>query len=715
MVTPGDRLPAGRGARRPSCSSTGGPCRSRASTATTTIPTGQGRDRATIMRADVVLMKRHNINAVRTLALPERPASSTTCATSSACTWSTRPTSRATPTYAACATTRRWTAARGSSASRAWSQRDKNHPSIIMWSLGNESGLRLSNDDGARRLAPRLRPDPAGALRGGIGDYAVARRTGWASGGRDGHRRGRPMYPAIDDLVDWAAGPGDRPLIMCEYIHAMGNSRGSLADYWAGDPPTPVCRAGSSGTGWTRPAQRLPDGTERLAYGGDFGDEPNDGNFVCDGLDGRGPRASSGARSCAGASAGRRHRPVTVEQRHGRWPGASLADQPAVRSPRGLPAGAHGRCASTVTLVAPRHACASASSRPDQFGRPWCPFRAPARTSAGVRSEVAPAVVRFETRRANGRGLTGRSPGGVGSDPLRTAPHAGGWRACRGEGSRVTTVVAGCRPMPVELAVDGGGGSPRRAGAAEPVRAATDNDGFKLLPELASGSSSEGRALARWLELASTPSSPPSELVRHSVRRGRRRAPLAASCVVTHFQRIDVDSTGITFTEVVWLPPELEVFPGSGRPAASRRLRAGALVRARPARVLSRSQRQSATGRGLGPAGSTRSPYLVPQEFGLRTDCRWFELGGPGVGGRAVRVEGLGRRCTAQPSTTATRPVRRPLSGLELTPARWSSPVDTAHRGVGTASCGPDVLDRHRLRAGTYSWRSPAVAFRLPS
>ena len=77
-----------------------------------------------------------------------------------------------------------------------------------------------------------------------------------------------------------------QPLIMCEYIHAMGNSCGDLDEYWAAIRTHPGLQGGFV-VGLGRPgarAGRMPDGTERLAYGGDFGDEPNDGPFCMNGL-----------------------------------------------------------------------------------------------------------------------------------------------------------------------------------------------------------------------------------------------------------------------------------------------------------------------------------------------------------------------------------------------------------------------------------------------
>jgi beta-galactosidase len=96
-------------------------------------------------------------------------------------------------------------------------------------------------------------------------------------------------------------------------------------------------------------------------------------------------------------------------------------------------------------------------------------------------------------------------------------------------------------------------------------------------------------------------------------------------------------------------------------------------------------------------------PYLVPQEFGLRTDCRWFELVDP-ASGDVLRVDVLepaALHCSATHFTAAdlfsatTETELRPRPELVVH-------LDVAHRGLGTASCGPDVLSQYRLPAGTY-------------
>ena len=96
-------------------------------------------------------------------------------------------------------------------------------------------------------------------------------------------------------------------------------------------------------------------------------------------------------------------------------------------------------------------------------------------------------------------------------------------------------------------------------------------------------------------------------------------------------------------------------------------------------------------------------PYLVPQEFGLRTETRWLELKSTKLK-RTVRVEIL------QPSFlhfSATNYSANDLFGAEnqvdLSPRNeLIVHLDVAHRGLGTASCGPDVLDKYRIKSGKY-------------
>jgi beta-galactosidase len=151
-------------------------------------------------------------------------------------------------------------------------ERDKNHPSVVIWSLGNEAGngenFYATYDWIKERDATRP-VQYERALREENTDIYV------------------PMYPDLPELEAYAQGDDPRPLIMCEYAHAMGNSVGNFADYWALIDAYPKLQGGFI---WDWVDQGLfkvtRAGDTIWAYGGDFGppDTPSDGNFLINGL-----------------------------------------------------------------------------------------------------------------------------------------------------------------------------------------------------------------------------------------------------------------------------------------------------------------------------------------------------------------------------------------------------------------------------------------------
>lgn len=160
-------------------------------------------------------------------------------------------------------------------------ERDKNHPSVIIWSLGNEAG------DGQNFVATynwiKGRDDsrPVQYERAEKNTNSPERHTDiWC-----------PMYARIEYLENYALNAGkpgyDRPLILCEYAHSMGNSTGNLQDYWDVIEKYPILQGGLI---WDWVDQGLletgDEGEEYYAYGGDYGEpgSPSDGNFCCNGL-----------------------------------------------------------------------------------------------------------------------------------------------------------------------------------------------------------------------------------------------------------------------------------------------------------------------------------------------------------------------------------------------------------------------------------------------
>lgn len=161
-------------------------------------------------------------------------------------------------------------------------QRDKNYACIFSWSLGNESGYGPNHD----LLAGWIRyTDPTRVLHY---EGAVSRGEGgltWFEGYLSTDLV-CPMYPSVEWIVDYANDPkGDRPLIMCEYSHAMGNSNGNLKEYWDAIKNLHGLQGGFIWD-WVDQGLLLTDenGVNYWGYGGDFGDEINDVNFCINGL-----------------------------------------------------------------------------------------------------------------------------------------------------------------------------------------------------------------------------------------------------------------------------------------------------------------------------------------------------------------------------------------------------------------------------------------------
>ena len=150
-------------------------------------------------------------------------------------------------------------------------ERDKNHPSIIFWSLGNESSYARNHDAMAAWIREN---DPTRFIHYEGAQFAPMVDVV------------SQMYPSPEHLVKMGETTDDqRPYFMCEYTHAMGNGCGSLKDYWDIINRYPRLIGGCIWQ-WVDHGlrRRNADGTEWFAYGGDFGDHPNDGNFHIGGL-----------------------------------------------------------------------------------------------------------------------------------------------------------------------------------------------------------------------------------------------------------------------------------------------------------------------------------------------------------------------------------------------------------------------------------------------
>jgi beta-galactosidase len=233
--------------------------------------TGQYVTRDSMLK-DIVLMKQHNINAVRTCHYPDDPQWYELCdryglylideANIESHGMGYRP-------DRTLANRPEWKAAHLDRI-RRMVERDKNHPSVIIWSMGNEAGDGTNFEAASEWIHRRDPSRPVHYERAQLRPHTDIYC---------------PMYPDISAIVAYAENKPDRPLIMCEYEHAMGNSCGNFQEYWDAIESHEALQGGCV---WDWVDQGIlktaPDGRRYFGYGGDFGDSPTDGNFCCNGL-----------------------------------------------------------------------------------------------------------------------------------------------------------------------------------------------------------------------------------------------------------------------------------------------------------------------------------------------------------------------------------------------------------------------------------------------
>ncbi len=586
-------------------------------------------------------------------------------------------------------------------------RRDKNHPSVIIWSLGNES------DYGANHEAA------AGWLRG----YDPTRPVQYEAADRDDWYAGRttsdilcPMYASIEDILGYArSGRQTKPLILCEYSHAMGNSNGTLADYWDAIESTPGLQGGFIWEFWDHGLlQRVDSGQPagpagsysagatapgyRWAYGGDFGDRPNDGPFCIDGmvfpdrtpkpamythreiaapvrmwLDPAGPAGAADPAGAAGPGRVRLHNrqhfrdlgwlagewAVLVDDGTGtertapaRLPELPPGGQTTVPVPTDLLAAVPPGAPVWLTLRLSTAADERWAPRGSTVGSPQVQLRPdtrdlPARAAGGAAGATGPRAGRATAIEVDAAGLL-RHP------MLAEPPVLSLWRAPT-DNDRIGGLAARWRAQ----------------GLPEPARTllGVDRDGDRITVQ------AEYRTAAGAV--------PHRQVVQPLSLVDGRVAVLVAEEVLLPDGLVDVARVGSVFTAVAGLdrvewfgPGPWETYPDRCAGAPVGRYRAG--------------------------VDALFTPYVRPQESGGRHGVRWFTLTGDGGAGIAVHLD--------QPRQVSV--TRYPAADLaaathhdELAPRpECVVHLDAAHRGLGTASCGPDTLPRYRLAAGRYRW-----------
>lgn len=661
--------------------------------------TGRVVDEAS-MRRDLELMKAHHINAVRCAHYPHDPRFLDLCDEYGLYVIDEANVESHARQASLCHDPQYFTAI--VERVRRMVQRDLNHPCVIAWSLGNESGYGAAHDAAAawvRRTDPSRPLHYEGPFMHDL--FAEAPVSDIVC----------PMYTSVDDIVAWAAATTDRrrPLILCEYGHAMG-SAGGLADYAEAFESTRGLQGGFVWE-WCDHALMRSDGT--LGYGGDFGETIHDANFCCDGLVAADRTVRPLLRHLAEL-----HQPLAISVdgaslriENRRWFGDladlwlrwSLLDGGGVEIGRGTFDDVTVGPRSTVEVPLPPEALAaespagssagtSAGSMASALRVTAVPRRRPSWAPSGWVAATAQAPLRpdaFSPDAFDADAFTPDAP----ESTAAGAPAAGvPGRRWTGSDAEVR-----CADNAAEIVV---GDTAFAAPELSLWRAPTDNDG--IAQGWMAGVGVRGRWLGWGLDSLA--------VVDRSLTR-RRGATLrtttwqAAAGIepIVHRQRIEVVDRSVRFTETVTVPEAIEDLPRVGV-RFDLPLDFAELQWLGPGPEESYPDRTSPlVGRWRRAVAEQYVDYVVPQEHGHHHDVRWFALASPprGVALAVTSPRPFGFNALGH----STEALTAATHNADLVEAeRLEVHVDVAHRGLGTAACGPDTHPRHRVRGGRFHW-----------
>jgi beta-galactosidase len=538
-------------------------------------------------------------------------------------------------------------------------QRDIHHPSVVMWSLGNESGAG-TNHEAAAAFARSFDPSRPLHYEGGI-------RGNWM-GSHSLTDVIAPMYPAINAIKEYANSPkADRPLIMCEYSHAMGNSNGTLAEYWEVIESTRGLQGGFIWEMWDHgPVQTMSDGSKRNAYGGDYGETKHDGNFCCDGMVFpdrtakpamhefkaiAAPIVITGVKAATGQfKIFNKNFFKDLSQYQLQWSitcDGVIQDGGVVKLPKVAPR-------KSVNFKISSKKLAKGTNRGERFvtfslvclaSTPW----------ALPMSEIAWSQIALPS----------------------------------------TALAPAKKVKEIGDVVDEHGQIVLPYGIVAPSvslwRAPTDNDRI-------------GHIATKWERYGVREISRTDCVVRQTSTAIKVANTWQTSTGVSfkHTQLITPVVGGFTVNETVTIPKAFEdlarvgtLFELDGSLSDLVYFGTGA-HESYPDRKLGRIARFVST------VAAQYIPYVRPQENGGHAAVRWFEL--TNAAGNGLRFA-MGR--PAQVSVTPNRDAELADATHDVEVKACGNTVvhiDAAHRGLGTASCGPDTLDKYIIKTGVHTW-----------
>lgn len=240
------------------------------------------------MLEDLYILKRHNVNTIRTSHYPNDPRFTQLCDRLGFMVVDEADlethgmaikTGRDSADWDLLSVLPQWEKAYVDRAARLY-ERDKNHPCVVFWSLGNESGAG-DNHRAMRKYIKSRNPNAIVHYESSHNVYAQQRKKNFSDISDIESR----MYPTPEECIAQMKEVKKKPFFLCEYSHAMGNGPGNLKEYW---DLIEACDNFVGGCIWeyTDHSVAVPNenGGVNYYYGGDFGDTPNDGNFCVDGL-----------------------------------------------------------------------------------------------------------------------------------------------------------------------------------------------------------------------------------------------------------------------------------------------------------------------------------------------------------------------------------------------------------------------------------------------